>query len=116
MPEHIAVHSGTQVSHYIVKEPLGRGNLTQTWRALDPRDGSEVALRIFSNWLSRAPETRERLKREVATLQLISHPALVPIACAEFHEGERPSFLATPFIPGASLMRRLATQGTFTAA
>jgi serine/threonine protein kinase len=72
-------------------------------------------LRIFSDWLSHAPETRERLEQEVATLQLITHPALVPIACAEFHEGGRPSFLATPFIPGASLMRRLAAQGTFTA-
>ena len=115
MPEHLAVHSGAQVSHYILKEPLGHGNLTQTWRAVDHRDGSEVALRIFSDWLSRAPETRDRLEQEVATLQLITHPALVPIACAEFHEGERPSFLATPFIPGASLMRRLAAQGPFTA-
>ena len=115
MPEHLAVHSGAHVSHYILKEPLGQGNLTQTWRAVDHRDGSEVALRIFSDWLSHAPETRERLEQEVATLQLITHPALVPIACAEFHEGERPSFLATPFIPGASLMRRLAAQGQFTA-
>ena len=115
MPEHLAVHSGALVSHYILKEPLGHGNLTQTWRAVDHRDGSEVALRIFSDWLSRAPETRERLEQEVATLQLITHPALVPIACAEFHEGTRPSFLATPFIPGASLMRRLAAHGTFTA-
>ena len=115
MPEHLAVHSGAQVSHYILKEPLGQGNLTQTWRAVDHRDGSEVALRIFSDWLSRAPEARERLEQEVATLQLITHPALVPIACAEFHEGDRPSFLATPFIPGASLMRRLAAQGPFKA-
>ena len=113
MPEHLAVHSGAKVSHYILKEPLGHGNLTQTWRAVDHRDGSEVALRIFSDWLSRAPETRDRLEQEVATLQLITHPALVPIACAEFHEGDRPSFLATPFIPGASLMRRLAAQGQF---
>ena len=116
MPEHLAVHAGAQVSHYILKEPLGQGNLTQTWRAVDHRDGSEVALRIFSDWLSHAPETRDRLEQEVATLQLITHPALVPIACAEFHEGERPSFLATPFIPGASLMRRLAAQGPFTTA
>ena len=116
MPEHLAVHSGAQVSHYILKEPLGHGNLTQTWRAVDHRDGSEVALRIFSDWLSRASETRERLEQEVATLQLITHPALVPIACAEFHEGDRPSFLATPFIPGASLMRRLAAHGAFSAA
>lgn len=115
MPEHIAFHSGAHVSHYILKEPLGHGNLTQTWRAVDHRDGSEVALRIFSDWLSHAPETRERLEQEVATLQLITHPALVPIACAEFHEGIRPSFLATPFIPGASLMRRLAAQGPFKA-
>ena len=115
MPEHLAVHSGAQVSHYILKEPLGQGNLTQTWRAVDHRDGSEVALRIFSDWLSQAPDVRERLEQEVATLQLITHPALVPIACAEFHEGDRPSFLATPFIPGASLMRRLAAQGPFTA-
>ena len=116
MTEHLAVHSGARVSHYILKEPLGHGNLTQTWRAMDHRDGSEVALRIFSDWLSRSPETRERLEQEVATLQLITHPALVPIACAEFHEGGRPSFLATPFIPGASLMRRLAAQGPFAAA
>ena len=115
MPEHLPLHSGTQVSHYILREPLGQGYLTQTWRAVDHRDGSEVALRIFSDWLSHAPETRERLEQEVAMLQLITHPALVPIACAEFHEGDRPSFLATPFIPGASLMRRLAAEGTFSA-
>lgn len=116
MSEHLAVHAGAQVSHYVLKEPLGQGNLTQTWRAVDHRDGSEVALRIFSDWLSHSPETRDKLEQEVATLQLITHPALVPIACAEFHEGDRPSFLATPFIPGASLMRRLAAQGTFAAA
>ena len=80
------------------------------------RDGSEVALRIFSDSaVSRSRDSRDKLEQEVATLQLITHPALVPIACAEFHEGERPSFLATPFIPGASLMRRLAAQGPFTA-
>jgi eukaryotic-like serine/threonine-protein kinase len=112
MSDHLALHSGALVSNYVLKEPLGQGNFTQTWRAVDNRDGSEVALRVFSNWLSHAPQTRERLEQEVATLQLITHPALVPIACAEFHEGERPSFLATSFIAGASLMRRLASAGT----
>jgi eukaryotic-like serine/threonine-protein kinase len=115
MSEHLALHSGALVSNYILKEPLGQGNLTQTWRAVDQRDGSQVALRVFSNWLSHAPQIRDRLEQEVAILQMISHPALIPVACAEFHEGERPSFLATPFIAGASLMRRLAACGTLPA-
>ena len=45
MPAHLAVHTGAQVSHYILKEPLGHGNLTQTWRAMDHRDDS--ALRVI---------------------------------------------------------------------
>lgn len=105
MPDHVNTRPGVKLSHYILKEPLGQGNFTQTWRAIDHRDNAEVALRIFSNWLGHAPTIRERLEQEVAKLQLISHPALVPIACAEFHEGEAPSFVATPFIKGASLMR-----------
>ena len=116
MSEHLAVHAGAQVSHYVLKEPLGQGNLTQTWRAVDHRDGSEVALRIFSDWLSHAPETRDKLgagSRD-APADHSSRAGADRLRRVSRRE-IGPAFLATPFIPGASLMRRLAAQGPFTA-
>ncbi len=75
------------------------------WRARDPRDGSEVALKVLQPMLAAQRESRSRFLREAAAVMRIRHPQVLPIL--EVAGGHKPPFLVMPFMRGGSLQARL---------
>ena len=93
-----------QVGPYTIVEQSGRGGMASVFRAMDPRLGREVALKILSPDPAHQAVRRERFLREARALARIDHPNVVPI-----HDvGEDPPFcyLAMELMDG-SLADRL---------
>ncbi len=93
---------------YTILEPSGRGGMASVFRALDPRLGREVALKVLTPDREPRAGRRERFLREARALARIDHPNVVPI-----HDvGEDPPFcyLAMELMDG-SLADRLDRAG-----
>src|SRR5579864_43277 len=65
----------------------------------------EVAVKIIRDDLSRDPIARARFFREAEVSSHLKHDHILPLF--EFGEVDGRLFLATPYIPGGTLARRL---------
>ena len=73
------LESGTRLGPYEVIDRLGAGGMGEVYRALDPRLGREIAVKILPEHLSDDPEARERFEREAKAIAAISHPNILSI-------------------------------------
>lgn len=61
---------------YVIFEQLGQGSQADTWRAVDKRDGTTVAIKRFSVGHAKSWKDVELAEREAHTLASLQHPAL----------------------------------------
>ena len=97
---------GSRLGTYEVVEPIGAGGMGEVYRALDPRLGRSVAIKVLSEDLSRDPEHLARFEREARLLAAVDHPNIAVIHGIETDEGRQ--FLVLELIPGETLADRLA--------
>ena len=102
------LQAGTEVGGYTIREPLGAGAMGAVYRAVDG-EGVEVALKVLHAHLDRDGVARERLRREVAALQRLRHPAVARILDAEL-DGEQ-AFVVTELVPGRTLAAEIVADG-----
>ncbi|MEK7468838.1 MAG: protein kinase [Planctomycetota bacterium] len=100
----------TQVGPYRILRELGRGGMGVVYRALDPKLGREVALKVLLGG-GIAPEDQvERFRREAALLaRLGRHPHLVAV-----HDAGRDGdslYFTMDLVAGRSLQKRLDDEG-----
>jgi len=62
---------------YVLEAEIGRGGMGTVYRALDPHDGSTVAVKLLHGVLLEEPEVLERFRREARVLALLRHPGIV---------------------------------------
>ena len=90
---------------------LGRGAMGITYKALDARLRSHVALKVIkANLLANYPVARERFLREARAAARLRHPNIASV----FHLGETASgemFYAMEFIDGETLAARIRRDG-----
>lgn len=70
---------GSRFGAYDVISPIGRGGMGEVYRALDPRLGREVALKVLPDLDASDPERRMRFDREARALASLSHPNIATI-------------------------------------
>lgn len=85
---------------YRLVQPLGEGGMGVVHLGLDGH-GRAVAVKVLRPYIAHDPMARERLRREVATLERIQHPGVAGVIDADI-DGERP-YLVTQYVPGAPL-------------
>jgi serine/threonine protein kinase len=98
----------THVGPYRVLAPIGEGGMGVVHLAQGP-DGTRVALKVLRPHIVGDSEARERLAREVSSLQRISSPRIAEILDADAH-GEVP-YVVTRYVPGLSLYHHVAEEG-----
>lgn len=99
---------GAEIGGYRVLGPLGHGGMGAVYRAVDG-DGSLVALKVLHPHLSADPDARERLRREVRTLQRIRHPGVARVLDAEIDSTD--AFVVTELVEGLDLAARVRSGG-----
>lgn len=79
--------AGARLGPYEVLGPLGSGGMGEVYRALDPRLGREVAIKVLPEKVSGDRASLARFEREARTLAALSHPNLLGIFDFGRHEG-----------------------------
>ena len=74
-----ALVPGTLLGRYEIKDLLGRGGMSEVYRATDSQLQRDVAIKVLPRELARNPELEKRFKREVRAIAALSHPNIVAI-------------------------------------
>ncbi|NMR20316.1 serine/threonine-protein kinase [Cellulomonas fimi] len=102
---------GVEIGGYRIVAPLGAGGMGSVYRAVDG-GGTEVAFKLLHAHLDADPVARDRLRREVAALQRLRHPAVAAVLDAEVDSTE--AFLVTELIDGRNLEDHVRVAGPLT--
>ncbi|PRZ08153.1 protein kinase-like protein [Isoptericola sp. CG 20/1183] len=100
--------AGSDIGGYSVVSLLGRGAMGAVYEAVDG-GGQRVALKVLHAHVDANPAGRQRLRREVAALQRLRHPAVAQVLDAEF-EGPQ-AFVVTELIEGLTLEEEVDARG-----
>ena len=91
----------TNASDYVVKEEIGRGVSAKVYRAECVPLGETVAVKML-DLEDQDPGHLEEIRREVASMSMVSHPNLVMAHCS-FVEGQF-LWVVMPFLSGGSAL------------
>ncbi len=92
---------GQRLGHYEILEIIGRGGMGQVLRARDTKLNRDVAIKLPSEQVLSATQTRENFVREAQIAAAVRHENIVTIHSVEEADG-RP-FLVMERIEGVSL-------------
>ena len=106
--ERIGLAPGSEVGGYRIVAPLGSGGMGTVYRAVDG-GGTVVALKLLHPHVGADPVARDRLRREVAALQRLHHPAVAAVLDAEADSTE--AFIVTELVPGKTLEEHVRDHG-----
>ncbi len=102
---------GLVLGPYHLLTPLGRGGMGTVYLARDSRSGAFVALKILPPKIARTEERLlVRFQREMELSQKIKHPHLA--RAVEVGVFQNVHYIAMEYIPGQTLYRLVAGQGT----
>lgn len=98
--------TGRTISHYTIREELGRGGMGVVYRADDERLGRSVALKLLPAQAAGDVEAKERFFQEARAASGFEHPNI----CSIFDIGETPEgelYLVMPVYEGGTLRDRM---------
>ena len=95
------------VGPYRIQEEIGRGGQGVVYRAVDPRMGRTVALKVLHDLGPGAEAALERFRREARAASRADHPGVCPVYDAEVTSGV--AYIAMRFVEGTTLAQCLAT-------
>jgi Tol biopolymer transport system component len=96
---------GARIAHFEIIEWLGAGAMGAVYRALDPRLGREVAIKVLPEALSRDPDRLRRFEQEARAVARLSHPHIVALYDVGTHEGA--PFLVMELLEGGTLRSKM---------
>jgi serine/threonine protein kinase/Tol biopolymer transport system component len=101
---------GRRISHYRILSRIGAGGMGEVYLAEDARLGRKVAIKLLPAQFTRDPERLRRFRHEVRAASATNHPNIVTIYDVSSIDPETDGvqFIATEYIEGPTLRRRLA--------
>jgi hypothetical protein len=97
---------------YDVEAPLGRGGMSLVYLARERRLDRRVALKVLDPELAADETWRNQFLSEARMVARLTHPNVVPIYNVDEIGGF--VFFAMPYVPGETLLRRIAVTGPLT--
>jgi serine/threonine protein kinase/Flp pilus assembly protein TadD len=94
------------ISHYRIIKKIGAGGMGEVYLAEDTRLGRRVALKILSPEFTSDEERLRRFEQEARAASALNHPNIITIH--EVGLDKDTHFIATEFIEGETLRRRLS--------
>ncbi|MDQ3254671.1 MAG: protein kinase [Acidobacteriota bacterium] len=100
--------AGCEVGRYKVLSPLGEGGMGAVYLAQDSSLGRKVAIKFLSSQFAAEEDRVRRFEIEARAASALNHPNILTIH--EIGEAEGQRFIATEFIEGDTLRRRMETR------
>jgi len=94
-----------KIGRYQIKEEIGRGGMATVYRAFDPNFNREVAVKVLPREMMHNLKFRAQFKRELKTIALLEHPAIVPVHDVGEEGGQ--SYFVMRYMSGGSLSSML---------
>ncbi len=94
-----------QIQHFKIKNLLGKGGMGEVYLAEDTKLERLVAIKFLAEKYSKSANRLNRFVREAKSASALNHPNIITIY--EIGEFENKHFIATEFIEGETLHRRL---------
>jgi len=91
----------TTIGPYQILSQLGAGGMGVVYKALDPRVGRQVALKLLPEALAQDPDRRSRFEREARLAASLNHPNIMAIY--DVGLDQHPPYIVAEFVPGESL-------------
>ena len=94
------------ISHYRIKEMIGRGGMGEVYKAVDIQLGRVVALKTLLSSKAGDEDARRRFLREARAASILSHPSI----CTIYEVGQEGylAFIAMQFVEGTTIHHILA--------
>ena len=101
----MTLSAGNRIGPYEIVAVLGAGGMGEVYRALDPRLGREVAIKVLPDALALDAERLARFEREARVLAGLSHSGIASIFGVEEVSGSRA--LIMELVEGPTLAERI---------
>jgi len=101
----MSVAEGTKFDRYQVISLIGTGGMGEIYLATDTRLGRKVAIKLLPEQYTQDSERLRRFEQEAYAASALNHPNIITIY--EIGEANGRHFIATEFIEGHTLRRRL---------
>lgn len=96
------------IGPYQVLGPLGAGGMGEVYKALDPRVGRQVALKLLPESMANDPDLRRRFEQEARLAASLNHPNVMAIY--DVGLDQHPPYIVAELVIGESL-RSMITAG-----
>jgi len=96
----------TAIGPYQILGQLGAGGMGEVHRALDPRIGREVALKLLPESFANDPDRRRRFEQEARLAASLNHPNVMAIY--DVGLDQHPPYIVSELVPGESLRAVIA--------
>ncbi|MEP7272563.1 MAG: serine/threonine-protein kinase, partial [Acidobacteriota bacterium] len=101
-----SINPGSRVDRYQIVSLLGAGGMGEVYLAQDTRLGRKVALKFLPPHFTRDRERLRRFAQEAQAASALNHPNIITIY--EVGQSDDVHFIATEFIEGATVRRKIA--------
>ncbi len=98
---------------YRIEAKIGAGGMGVVYRAVDPRLGRKVAIKVLPASAVANPDRERRLIQEARAASALNHPNIVTIYEIDHCEmdGQATSFIAMEYVPGSTLAQLIGGKG-----
>jgi len=101
---------GTRFDRYEILSLLGKGGMGEVYLAQDMRLGRKIALKLLPARFTEHEDRLRRFKQEAQAASALNHPNIITIY--EIGQVDSTHFIATEFVEGSTLRRRMANKRT----
>lgn len=95
----------TKLGPYEIVAPIGAGGMGEVYRALDPRIGREVAIKVLPSAFAENPDRLARFEQEARAAGMLNHPGILSVFDVGHEKGI--NFLVTELLDGETLREKL---------
>ena len=103
----MTILSGTWLGRYEIRSQLGAGGMGEVYLAQDTKLDRRVALKILPADVAAHQDRMKRFVQEAKAASALNHPNIITIY--EIDQADSVHFIATEFIDGETLRRRMKT-------
>lgn len=93
--------NGELLDHYQILDQIGKGGMATVYRAVDKRDGREVAIKVLAPSIGTDRRFVKRFRREASLVSSLKHPNIVPVL--EYGQARGFVYTAMAYVSGETL-------------